>query len=76
MDSRTLGTLSISCILTSSCTVAFSILRRELFFLWMIDEGAQTDLALELHEYDTSPSAEYESWMLLEPNSNTTEPGQ
>ena len=23
-----------------------------------IDEGAQTDLALELHEYDTSPSAE------------------
>ena len=45
-----------------------------MFFLWMIDEGAQTDLALELHEYDTSPSAEYESWMLLEPN--TTEPGQ
>ena len=40
----------------------------------MIDEGAQTDLALELHEYDTSPSAEYESWMLLEPN--TTEPGR
>ena len=40
-----------------------------------IDEGAQTDLALELlDEYDTSPSAEYESWMLLEPN--TTEPGQ
>jgi hypothetical protein len=33
----------------------------------MIDEGAQTDLALELHEYDTSPSADYESWMLLEP---------
>ena len=33
-----------------------------------IDEGAQTDLALELHEYDTSPSADYESWMLLEPS--------
>ena len=33
-----------------------------------IDEGARTDLALELHEYDTSPSAEYESWMLHEPN--------
>ena len=32
----------------------------------MIDEGAQTDLALELHEYDISPSADYESWMLLE----------
>ena len=32
-----------------------------------IDKGAQTDLALELHEYDTSPSADYESWMLLEP---------
>ena len=41
-----------------------------------IDEGAQTDLALELHEYDTSPSAEYESWMLLEVEPNTTEPGQ
>jgi hypothetical protein len=32
-----------------------------------IDKGAQTDLALELHEYDTSPSADYESWLLLEP---------
>ena len=29
-----------------------------------IDEGAQTDLALEASEYDTSPSADYESWML------------
>ena len=29
-----------------------------------IDEGAQTDLALEASEYDTSPSANYESWML------------
>ena len=33
-----------------------------------IDEGAQTDLALEASEYDTSPSANYESWMLLEPS--------
>ena len=33
-----------------------------------IDEGAQTDLALEASEYDTSPSADYESWMLLEPS--------
>ena len=31
-----------------------------------IDEGRQTDLALEAGEYDTSPSADYESWMLLE----------
>jgi hypothetical protein len=34
----------------------------------------RTDLALEFHEYDTSPSAEYESWMLLEPS--MTEAGQ
>ena len=32
-----------------------------------IDEGAQTDLALEANEYDTYAFAEYESWMLLEP---------
>ena len=32
-----------------------------------IDEGETTDLALEAKDYDTSPSAEYESWMLLEP---------
>ena len=38
-----------------------------LFAEFDIDKGAQTDLALELHEYDTSPSADYESWMLLEP---------
>ena len=32
-----------------------------------IDEGARTDLALEANEYDPSPSANYESWLLLEP---------
>lgn len=32
-----------------------------------IDEGARTDLALEANEYDPSPSADYESWVLLEP---------
>ena len=32
-----------------------------------IDEGETTDLAHEAKEYDTSPSAEYEAWMLLEP---------
>ena len=32
-----------------------------------IDDGETTDLALEAKDYDTSPSAEYESWMLLEP---------
>ena len=31
-----------------------------------IDEGT-TELALEATEYDTSPSADYESWLLLEP---------
>ena len=38
-----------------------------------IDEGRRTDLALEAHEYDTSPSADYESWMLLEPIPTPTE---
>ena len=32
-----------------------------------IDEGARTDLALEANEYAPSPSANYESWLLLEP---------
>ena len=30
-----------------------------------IDDGASTDLSLELATYDTSPSAQYESWLLL-----------
>ena len=30
-------------------------------------DGARTDLALEANEYDPSPSANYESWLLLEP---------
>jgi hypothetical protein len=30
-----------------------------------IDEGT-TDLSLEVTEYDTSPDADYESWLLLE----------
>ena len=32
-----------------------------------IDDGP-TDLSLELTEYDPSPSAAYESWLLLEPD--------
>ena len=32
-----------------------------------IDDGP-TDLSLELTEYDLSPSAAYESWLLLEPD--------
>ena len=30
-----------------------------------IDEGT-TDLALEITDYDTSPDADYESWLLVE----------
>ena len=30
-----------------------------------IDEGT-TDLSLEVTEYDTSPDADYQSWLLLE----------
>jgi hypothetical protein len=33
-----------------------------------IDDGASTDLSLELATYDTSPSAQYESWLLLKPS--------
>jgi hypothetical protein len=32
-----------------------------------VDNGAATDLSLESSMYDGSPSAEYESWLLLEP---------
>ena len=32
-----------------------------------IDGGETTDLSLEAAMYDTSPSADYESWLLLEP---------
>ena len=31
-----------------------------------IDEGT-TDLSLEVTEYDPSPDAAYQSWLLLEP---------
>ena len=34
-----------------------------------IDKGASTDLSLGLGEYDTSPSADYQSWLLLTPAS-------
>ena len=30
-----------------------------------VDNGAATDLSLESSMYDGSPSAEYESWLLL-----------
>ena len=29
-------------------------------------DETSTDLALQLEDYDPSPSAEYESWLLLE----------
>ena len=32
-----------------------------------MDEGETTDLSLEANMYDVSPSADYQSWMLLEP---------
>lgn len=32
-----------------------------------IDDGETTDLSLNTAMYDTSPSAAYEAWMLLEP---------
>jgi hypothetical protein len=32
-----------------------------------IDEDTTDGLSLELTEYDTSPDADYESWLLLEP---------
>ena len=31
-----------------------------------IDEGKETDLSLDNTMYDTSPSADYQSWLLLE----------
>ena len=31
-----------------------------------IDQGCTTDLSLAGYMYDTSPSADYESWLLLE----------
>ena len=31
-----------------------------------VDQGQTTDLSLEAAMYDTSPSADYESWLLLE----------
>ena len=31
-----------------------------------MDEGAATDLTLEASTYDTSPSADYQAWMLLQ----------
>ena len=31
-----------------------------------IDEGATTDLSLDAAEYDPSPSADYQSWLLIE----------
>ena len=34
-----------------------------------IDKGDSTDLSLGLGEYDTSPSADYQSWLLLAPAS-------
>ena len=33
-----------------------------------MDQGRTTDLSLDATMYDTSPSAEYESWLLLEPH--------
>ena len=38
-----------------------------------VDNGAATDLSLESSMYDGSPSAEYESWLLLEPALAPTE---
>jgi len=38
-----------------------------------VDNGAATDLSLESSMYDGSPSAEYESWLLLEPVPAPTE---
>ena len=35
-----------------------------------IDKGDTTDLSLGLGEYDTSPSADYQSWLLLAPASH------
>ena len=31
-----------------------------------MDKGCATDLSLDVNMYDTSPSASYQSWMLLE----------
>ena len=31
-----------------------------------IDDGASTDLSLDVSEYDPSPSADYQSWLLLQ----------
>ena len=38
-----------------------------------VDNGAATDLSLESSMYDCSPSAEYQSWLLLEPVPAPTE---
>ena len=32
-----------------------------------MDQGLATDLSLEVDMYESSPSAEYESWFLMEP---------
>ena len=31
-----------------------------------IDDGASTDLSLDVSKYDPSPSADYQSWLLLQ----------
>ena len=38
----------------------------QFFAKFDIDKGETTDLSLDAVMYDTSPSADYESWLLLE----------
>ena len=39
---------------------------------FVMDNGASTDLLLSAAEYDTSPSADYEAWLLLKPTVQAT----
>ena len=39
---------------------------------FVMDNGASTDLSLSAAEYDTSPSADYEAWLLLKPTVQAT----
>jgi hypothetical protein len=41
-----------------------------------IDEGQTTDLSLDSVMYDTSPSADYQSWMLIEEEGEGAAPAE
>ena len=53
---------------TASATATRTINKDAINFIaeFDIDDGASTDLSLDVSEYHPSPSADYQSWLLLQ----------